>query len=140
MTALEDEVARRGSDVADKSNVAIDKLSEIDQAIAERIRKLDEDLTEVSDRQNRIADTIAAGLEEFGRAVEQAKGNADNAAAAITDSMNNGAGELGQIIERIKNEAGAGAEAMVAGMNDGADRIGQIIERIKTKRAPERKR
>lgn len=32
MSALEDEVARRGSDVADKSNVAIDKLSEIDQA------------------------------------------------------------------------------------------------------------
>lgn len=131
MSALEDEVARRGSDVADKSNVAIDKLSEIDQAIAERIRKLDEDLEDISARQNRIAESIAAGLEQFGEAVDRARGGADEAAAAIVDSMNNGAGELGQIIERIKNEAGAGAEAMVAGMNDGADRIGQIIERIK---------
>ena len=45
MSALEEEVVRRGSAVADKSNVAIDKLSEIDQAIAERILKLDQDLS-----------------------------------------------------------------------------------------------
>lgn len=132
MSALEDEVARRGSDVADKSNVAIDKLSEIDQAIAERIRKLDEDLEDVSARQNRIAESIAAGLEQFGEAVDRARGGADEAAAAIVDSMNNGADRIGQIIERIKNEAGAGAEAIVAGMSDGADRIGRIVEQTKT--------
>ena len=131
MSALEDEVARRGSDVADKSNVAIDKLSEIDQAIAERIRKLDEDLEDVSARQNRIAESIAAGLEQFGEAVDRARGGADEAAAAIVDSMNNGADRIGQIIERIKNEAGAGAEAIVAGMSDGAGELVRAVEQVK---------
>ncbi len=130
MTALEDEVARRGSDVADKSNVAIDKLSEIDQAVAERIRRLDEDLADVSSRQSQIADTIAAGLAEFGRAVEQAKGGADEAATAIVDRMNNGAGELGQIIERIKNEADEAAVAMVNRMNDGAGELTRAADQL----------
>lgn len=131
MSALEDEVARRGSDVADKSNVAIDKLSEIDQAIAERIRKLDEDLEDVSARQNRIAESIAAGLEQFGEAVDRARGGADEAAAAIVDSMNNGAGELGQIIERIKTGADEAAEALVSRMNDGAGELVRAVEQMK---------
>lgn len=151
MSALEDEVARRGSDVADKSNVAIDKLSEIDQAIAERIRKLDEDLEDVSARQNRIAESIAAGLEQFGEAVDRARGGADEAAAAIVDSMNDGAGELVRAVEQMKETAENAASfvagsvekikgvhnefgtefTVLAGQMDGyADKIGRSAEEI----------
>ncbi len=127
MSALEEEVERRGSAVADKSNVAIDKLSEIDRAIAERILKLDQDLSEVSGRQTQIADSIVAGLQQFGQIVEQAKNGADDAAASIVNSMAEGLEQFNRIAGQTKNDAGETADQIVERLGVGLESFNRAI-------------
>ena len=115
MSALEEEVERRGSAVADKSKVAIDKLSEIDQAVGEKISRFNEDLDAVSGRLN-------SGLEEFGRSVEEVKNAGENAAQKIIGSM--------EQLRAVHGEFGSEFDRLTGNMTDYAEKIGGSVEQI----------
>lgn len=114
MSALESEVERRGSDVADKSNVAIDKLSEIDTAIAERVNKLDSDLGAIEKKQKEMADMIAGGIEKLSSVSEELKQHADESVNYISESMKNGVENIVKASDNVKSTADETVVAIAA--------------------------
>ena len=112
MTALEEEVERRGSDVADKSNVAIDKLSEIDLAIAERMSKFEANISEVESKQKAISDNILNSAEEFDTVAEKVKQKADEAVEYVTQTIQNQVTEMQSAVDSVKSVTDTSALAI----------------------------
>ncbi len=117
ITTLEEEVARRGSDVADKSKVAIDKLSEIDQAVSEQINRINENMDIVANR-------LHSSIDEFVNGLNNMQILGENTTQKISSNI--------EQLRLVQNDFGHEFDDLSGKMGDYSNRINGSIEIIRS--------
>ena len=134
MSGLEEEVDKRAVAVVDKSEQSIEKLGEIDAAIAERSQKLENNIGEISAKTAKLTSEFALSVNSFAGILKDMKTNTDTTTTAILSNadrikvantgFNKDVKELvGEIDIHIGNvgEAVAKLQAQAAEMNTAFD-------------------